>query len=288
MDISKLPVMLSQNMVMNKMQNKVAIITPVYKDTPNAYEHISMTQLSKILSTHDRFIVFPETLDISNYAQYNFSKKPLPAKYFQDIHGYNSLLTSAFFYEIFADYEYMLIAQPDTFVFEDRLEYWCNQKYDYIGAPWIFNVSDYQYLVPYLPLLHKNDSFLRVTIRNLIGEKFLVGNGGFSLRKISSAINTLHDYESEIEKHNETVQTLIHDGINTADNEDAFWALFVPTINKSFRIPKYKKALQFSFEIDPSFCYTQNKHTLPFGCHAWEKHGLEFWRPIFNDYGYEI
>ena len=31
----------------------------------------------------------------------------------------------------------MLIYQLDAFVFQDDLAYWCQQNYDYIGAPWL-------------------------------------------------------------------------------------------------------------------------------------------------------
>jgi len=270
------------------MKKRVAIIIPIYKEKQNTYEHVSMLQLSKILFKYDSFIVSPETLDLAEYLQYNFMNRTFPTKYFQDIHGYNNLLTSVCFYETFSEYEYILIAQPDSFVFTDKLEYWCEQNYDYIGAPWIFNISDYQYLTPYLKFLHKNQKFLKVFIRNLLGRNFLVGNGGFSLRKISTHLKVLQRYEYQIKDYNHNVKKLLENGINTADNEDAFWALFIPFINKDFKIPTYKKALHFSFETNPSFCYQQNKHQLPFGCHAWEKHDLQFWRPIFREYGYII
>ena len=39
----------------------------------------------------------------------------------------------------FLEYQYMLIYQLDAFVFEDKLDYFCELGYDYIGIP----VPDY-------------------------------------------------------------------------------------------------------------------------------------------------
>jgi hypothetical protein len=43
------------------------------------------------------------------------------------------------FYKRFRDYKFILIYQLDAYVFRDELEYWCEQDYDFIGAPLIEN-----------------------------------------------------------------------------------------------------------------------------------------------------
>ena len=52
-----------------------------------------------------------------------------------------NLMLSPFFYESFLDFKYVLIHQLDVFIFKDELNYWCNQNYDYIGAPWFKDSS---------------------------------------------------------------------------------------------------------------------------------------------------
>ena len=41
-----------------------------------------------------------------------------------------------FLYERYAAYEFMFTYELDAFVFKDELEKWCEQGWDYIGAPW--------------------------------------------------------------------------------------------------------------------------------------------------------
>lgn len=82
--------------------------------------------------------------------------------YFKSIDGYNKLMLSPSFYKAFSNYEYILIYQLDAWVFKDELQHWCNQKYDYIGAP-----------------IYQNNK--------LIG----IGNGGFSLRKVDYCLKVL-------------------------------------------------------------------------------------------------
>jgi hypothetical protein len=69
------------------------------------------------------------------------------------------------FYEVFRQYEYMLIYQLDCWVFRDELEMWCDKGYDYIGAPFF--------------------------VKWFVDRGIYVGNGGFSLRKISNIIEYL-------------------------------------------------------------------------------------------------
>jgi hypothetical protein len=70
-------------------------------------------------------------------------------------------------------------------------------------------------------------------------------------------------------------------------NEDIFWAIEVNRKRKILKIPAYRKALKFAIELAPAKSLKLNNNEIPFGCHAWDKH-LDFWRPIFKNYGYDI
>lgn len=49
-------------------------------------------------------------------------------------------------------------------------------------------------------------------------------------------------------------------------NEDEVWSLL---FNKEGNIPSALEAINFSFELYPTFLYNLNNNKLPFGCHAW-------------------
>ena len=104
--------------------------------------------------------------------------------FFADISGYTKLLLAKQFYQAFADYEYILIYQPDCLVFSDDLEYWCAKGWDYVGAPWFRD--------------HENDP---------TGGLWAVGNGGLSLRNVSSALAVLRSkllYDNSAERGRST------------------------------------------------------------------------------------
>src|SRR5690606_24654874 len=85
-----------------------------------------------------------------------------------------------------------------------------------------------------------------------------VGNGGFSLRKISS------------HKRWSFLTRFLFKWL--PKNEDIIWSLFVP-----FKKPSSREALLFAFELQPSRSFELTNHQLPFGCHAWQKYEHGFW-----------
>lgn len=264
---------------------KVLTGVPVYKRSLNLYETISLDSIKSKLGEHDIFFFAPDGL-VTDYLDEKDRMVYFDKHYFNDIDGYNQLLTSINFYSHFKEYDYILIAQLDTFIFKDELLKWCQKEYDYIGAPWMFEVSDFIHLRDYLPLFHKT-RFLRI-LRILTRKKNLVGNGGLSLRKIKTFIEFLSAYPYKLLEYKETMSSWKDKGIDVAFNEDAFWALYVPTVYKDFSVAPFRDALKFSFETSPELCFKKNNGILPFGCHAWDKHGTDFWRRIFKELGKEI
>ncbi len=55
-----------------------------------------------------------------------------------------------------------------------------------------------------------------------------------------------------------------------------------------FNIPDAEEALQFGFETQPRHLHALNQQRLPFGCHAWWRYNLEFWRPFIREFGYDM
>lgn len=240
------------------MSNAIIVI-PVYESDISAYKKVSLFQCCKILNKYEISLVCPNGLDVGAYEkilkQYNinYNIKRFNRSNFVSVFSYSELLLGKEFYQHFSTYEFMLIYQLDAFVFNDELEYWCEQGFDYIGAPWFENYD----------ASNDNSKMLDVA-----------GNGGFSLRKISSFIRILSaDGEP---------QNVIREYMDQHRNEDGFFSQSAPSLDKSFKVAPPEVAMFFSFECLPKRLYEMTNGKLPFGCHAWDKYELEFWRSFIN------
>jgi hypothetical protein len=121
---------------------KIGIVIPIYKSDLSDKEKISIMRVFKVLHKYRIIFVAPQSLSLINYKRYfelyNHQLIRFNDKYFyQDLEGYNDLLLSEDFYKTFSEFRYILIYQPDAYVFRDELMEWCKVGYDYIGAPWL-------------------------------------------------------------------------------------------------------------------------------------------------------
>lgn len=160
------------------MDKNIAIVIPFYRKTLTKFERVSLRQVFNILNKYDFIFVTKDELDISECEA--IAKQPHKVKYsvlrfsekhFKSTRGYSKLLLSRKFYRSFQDYEYILIYQPDCFVFRDELEYWCDLGYDCIGSP---VYKGFEYATP--------------------DAEFISVNGGLSLRKVASHLKVLNSF----------------------------------------------------------------------------------------------
>ena len=256
------------------MKNRVKVVVPVYKERLQGRELLTLKNNAQKLARYPHVVVAPEglnvdaiTCEISSCEVVRVSKEWLGSN---GVAGYNRMMLSKSFYELFADCEYILICQSDAWVFSDCLSEWCDKGYDYVGAPWpkrkVYELPIIkQYLWLRRKLLGGGDRILR---QDYFGK---VGNGGFSLRRISSFIEACDTYANRAEefKHSKGI----------VFNEDWFWAL----VPKNFRYPSFDEALGFSFDSHPELCYKLAERKLPFACHGWyKKRNIKFWSPIIE------
>ena len=192
------------------------------------------------------------------------------------------------FYKAFKNYSYLLICQLDVFAFYDNINYYVRKRIDYIGAPWF-------------------EGFDKANEKSkIIG----IGNGGFSLRKISSFIavlNILELFEKPFSIDiSGVIAALLHpiSFLKVCKNqflrerknylslvpssfphyEDIFWAYYVTQAFPWFKVAKIKDAISFAFEVNPELLYEMNNKQLPMATHAWEKYDKYFWRPFIESY----
>ncbi len=257
------------------------VIIPVYKCIPTKEDIFSIERCFKILKKYSIIALIPDGLTLENYP-FKFSGiERFDQNYFSDILGYNRLMLSSSFYKRFVHYHYMLIYQTDAFVFSDQLDYWCKLGYDYIGAPWLYTA--YADKVKFLKESFKGFIHRKYNIKDentgLPTERQfhnVVGNGGFSLRRVEKFLSLCQTRKRQIEKY------LAHS--EKQYNEDVFWSIEVNRKQRILRIPSYKKALLFAVESYPILAFSLLKGKLPFGCHGWNApQTYQFWKSIVEN-----
>ena len=231
-------------------ENEVVVVIPTYKEQLSETEKISLNQARTVLKDYPICFMAPEKM------RSFLTSKNLNAEFFPDDNlnsrdAYSKLLLTPEFYQRFANYKYMLIYQLDAFVFYDKLDDFCSLNYDYIGSP------------------------MRVFSWTEIG---VVGNGGLSLRKISSFICVTKERERIFD---ETGRKKFFE-----KGEDTFFAYCGKNKSINFSVPDVSLANKFAIGHDISHSYKRlSENNLPFGCHAWShKRYFSIWRPYMLKY----
>ena len=119
--------------------HNVALVIPIYKkhNSLNKLELRLLSHIKSLFSNRSIYLVIPKSLNVNwgNYTDFNLIC--FNDLYFKDKFSYSNLLCRKNFYESFNDYDYLQIIQTDCWVFEDKLDHFCNLGFDYIGAPWM-------------------------------------------------------------------------------------------------------------------------------------------------------
>jgi len=270
---------------------RIKVIIPIYKKDLSKNETGSLRQCLIVLQDYEFIFVTHNDLDISSYSRLanavraNIRFEYFEREYFESVNSYNQLLLSRKFYLRFQQEDYILICQLDAFVFKNELAYWCEKDFDYIGAPWFTHKGD-----------HEKGNTL-----------YKVGNGGVSLRKISSFLERFDKqlplsvfpfYVKNIRKKkflsmciktlkifflllfsNRTVEYYLLNLTDECINEDTFWTEALASTSFALNTPDVITAARFCIEKSPAYLYHLIGEKLPFSCHAYEKYEYEnFWR----------
>lgn len=253
----------------NYSKKDIAIVVPYHKANLDEDEKFSIQQL-KNLKGYSFFLVIPYKLKNESFHEFKGFKRILVKDKFLDTYkGYNQFLKTKEFYNYFKNFKYILIYQTDCLVFKDNLLEICNKNYDYIGAPII------QY----------------GTKRKIIKE--FVGNGGFSLRKVESAIKVLENKEIFSKRLKWIIFQFLSLPLKVMKylltqkprsiyhpftvNEDIFWSCEAKKFYPDFKIAPVEEAYKFSIEREIKRYIEKNNGKLPFGCHAYQKYNKPFW-----------
>lgn len=271
----------------SQKSRRAVVVTPIYRPYLDEDDCRSLESVQANLGSYDHFAVIPRWLEGKCPGNFGSGRVvSYDSRYFKNPKSYNKLLFSEEFFSAFRNYDFMLLVQLDALVLSDRLEYWCDQGFDYIGAPW----SD----------KYRNHA-------QVSSEK--VGNGGFSLRNIEAALRVLRlrvralpDYTLGPKPawwHRRRLRRLLllcgRMRVFLPDvslekflkkhfltNEDVFWGVYAKRFDPSFKVASETDALEFAFEADPENSFEKLGGRLPFGCHAWKKFGESFWKKALD------
>jgi len=252
-----------------------AVVVPIHSISLSADEHLALSQLTRVLGAFPRVAVVPQSLCADELERrYGLRIERFPDSDFRSVADYNRLMLSRSFYERFATYRYILIHQLDAFVFRDELAHWCQQDFDYIGAPWMARWALESSWLDWFKaprgwlarrLSNRSGTWLRYATVNQ------VGNGGFSLRKVQAFLDVLQDPPASLDLYRKAASHYFQ--------EDIFWGIAANRWSRRIRTPYWRTALKFAVEGRADIACTFMDGRLPFGCHAWAKLGSDFWRP---------
>lgn len=215
--------------------NNVCIIIATHKEILEKDEERSFVRALDVFKNRDIKLVLPDDISKVYYEQYkdknyNFEYVTVKKEWMKDSKSYNKMCCLKEFWESFQSYDYALIYQTDCWVYEDRLDEFMELGYDWYGAPW-----------PHL------------------GDK--VGNGGFSLRKVSKMIE-ITDVDSN----------------ENAEAEDTWFCL---GHKDKLKVCDLETACNFSMEAMSPKYFSMTK-TIPMGLHGkfvkrlWDENGESF------------
>ena len=236
-------------------EKRVVVAIPVYR-SPVAYEKISLTQCVKVLGRYPIVLVTSESMDIHPFLSIgSFCIERFADYFFESTSHYSELLLLEEFHRRFQQYEYLFIYQPDAFVFSYLLIEFCRMGYDYIGAP-----------VPRWAWPKR---------------KHRVGNGGCSLRKVSSCLRVLSKFPPKNYFAEPATKTYL------TQPEDLYYAECAGNPAMNFHSPSLRQAMGFCVDFEVFGCYRKLPRWLPFACHAWQRK-LDIWKDIIESFGYVI
>ena len=205
---------------------KLIVVIPVYRKLEDIEKKIIHNN-KDMLNDYEFSFVVPEGMDILELERefpeiglVKVSNRWLGPNL--GVKGYNEMMMSKAFYQLFSSYEYMLICHFDAWIFKDNMEEWLSKQYDIVAAPWIFRPHSWPNIE--WKILREGNIFSKIFIKcfpNCINTEYRdysIGNGGFSLRKISSVIAICDEEKKLIENYIKQSEA--------AYNEDVFWSQF--------------------------------------------------------------
>lgn len=255
------------------------IVIPVYKEKLDCVEEISLKRLKKVLDDDrpfhmddfrdweptDVYLVYPDGMNIKEYTKIfpELKEKTFSPDYFKSTATYSQLCISYDFYKSFDYYEYMLIYQLDCYLFRNDILKWCNKGYDYIGGPIV-----------------STDCGWDTVKESKKGKKWTpyVGNGGLSLRKISTFLE-MTDPNGELRQR----YALTDEALKNVIFEDKYFCNDLFNFYE-MEIPNWQEALEFALDMSVDVIYDHfGWKGEPMGIHSVDKN-IRWWKKVIPEF----
>lgn len=258
------------------------VVVPVHRQLPKPDEQFSLHRCGQVLGHHPIRIVHPDGLNLEHYTDLLPTAKPLPvpAAWMASIRAYNRMMINPAFYRKLDQFTHALIHEPDALVISDQIFYWCEQPFDYIGAPWF---EGFDAATPGAPIIGVgNSGFSLINIRAI---RLFLGSNQRWVSRTTIAKEFLKKILLRPSSYslNFLMEALGSSGLLggahrlVSDNCDAFISLHASLSSSSlFRIADPVSALQFSWEVNPARCSELCDNRAPFGIHAWARYDRSF------------
>lgn len=265
-------------------QARLVVVVPTHLERLDDVLAATLLHNALQLSEYKLEIVLPESCDpmwyLAFFAEHGIqgSVRQVAPKYFGSPAAVNRMGTDSDFYRMYLEFEYILICHLDAWVFRDRLAYWMDLGYDFIGAPL------------FLPQ-NGHASFMRRMAP-------FGCNGGLSLRRVARCIHVLDTFQPGIGPWRFTqallflarnrqwgfifilyrlMRLLLQDWRGTREKyniyEDVFFTVIAPLCGNSISLPPASTALRFACEVNYPLI---QKEVLglepPLGIHGYDKY----------------
>jgi len=266
------------------VDRRLIVVVPTHLEELNDDLAVVLLHNATKLKAYPLEVVLPETCSPSWYEEFfakhgiNGKVRLVEAGYFGSPEAVNKMGTDPNFYRMYREFEYLLICHLDAWIFQNRLDEWMAEGYDFVGAPL------------FLPEKGKEHFVKRMAPFGF--------NGGLSLRRVDTCIHILENFQAGRSFEHITravwffvrngrwkfvkilyslLRELTQDWRGTCEKyniyEDIFFTVIAPLCGNRIHLPERHVAMKFCGEVN--YPLLQKEFLLlnsPVGIHGYDKY----------------
>ncbi|MBO9506224.1 DUF5672 family protein [Thalassospira sp. A3_1] len=281
---SKSPMLKEFSIDREVSHSRLVVVVPTHLEELNDDLAVVLLHNATKLKAYPLEVVLPETCSPSWYEEFfakhgiNGKVRLVEAGYFGSPEAVNKMGTDPNFYRMYREFEYLLICHLDAWIFQNRLDEWMAEGYDFVGAPL------------FLPEKGKEHFVKRMAPFGF--------NGGLSLRRVDTCIHILENFQAGRSFEHITravwffvrngrwkfvkilyslLRELSQDWRGTCEKyniyEDIFFTVIAPLCGNRIHLPERHVAMKFCGEVN--YPLLQKEFLLlnpPVGIHGYDKY----------------
>ncbi len=180
-------------------------VTPIWKPRLDAAELANVHRSLSTASRHCVQFLAPEGLNLDFYLSEfpDVSVRQIEERHLRSVSDYNALMLSSGLYDTYGKFDFLVLVQTDAVLIRDLSALNLVDK-DYVGAPWIQGVKYRRIagrLALSIPGSQENPLSPGRIVSRLAGCTAWVGNGGLSIRRVSSFSDTCRAMEHLVPRY---------------------------------------------------------------------------------------